>query len=65
MSDIVFDFKNLKVIPLPDSIIYQKEMIDASFRDHIRKQFLENARQFNITICKERDRLLLVHFLDK
>lgn len=58
MSDIVFDFKNMKVIPLPDSIIYQKEMIDASFRDHIRKQFLENARQFNITICKERDRLM-------
>lgn len=58
MSDIVFDSKNMKVIPLPDSIIYQKEMIDASFRDHIRKQFLENARQFNITICKERDRLM-------
>lgn len=58
MSDIVFDFKNMKAIPLPDSIIYQKEMIDASFRDHIRKQFLENARQFNITICKERDRLM-------
>lgn len=58
MSDFVFDLKNMEVMPLPDSIIFQRKIIDEFCREDIRKQFFENARQFNITICKERDKLM-------
>ena len=58
MSDFIFDLKNMKVKPLPDSIIFQRKIIDESCREDIRKQFFENARQFNATICKERDKIM-------
>lgn len=58
MSDFIFDLKNMKVMPLPDSIIFQRKTIDELCREDICKQFFENARQFNITICKERDKIM-------
>ena len=45
-------------MPLPDSIIFQRKTIDELCREDICKQFFENARQFNITICKERDKIM-------
>lgn len=58
MSEFVFDLKNMGVLPLPNSIILERKIIDESCRESLRKQFFENAKQFNLTICKERENIM-------